>query len=283
MKMRILFLCLSLLVFLATSCKFQKMLKSSDAEKKFEAANQLFKDKDYSRALQLYDQLMGIMRATDKAQKIYYNQSYCYYYSKDYAMASYYFKRFSSNFPNSREAEECAYMSAFCNTLLSPEYSLDQTSTRDAIKELQAFINTYPESQRIPECNELIDKMREKLETKDYKIAFLYFKMNDFLAAITSFNNILREYPDTQRKEQILFFIYKSNYKYAIQSIESKKKERLLKSFTAYNDFATLYPTSTFMSEARSLREKSQKEYELIGKPGTRNKDKPVKFEKDGL
>lgn len=265
MKKRFLFFCLSLLVFLSTSCKFQKLLKSDDNEKKYAMALQLYSEKDYSRALQLYDQLMGIMRATDKAQKIYYNQAYCYYYSKDYTMASYYFKRFSSNFPNTREAEECTFMSAYCNCLNSPEYSLDQTTTHDAIKELQAFINTYPESKRIPECNDLIDKMREKLETKDFKIAQLYYRMDDYLAAITSFNNILKDYPDTQKKEEILFLIFKSYNKYAVKSIDWKKKERIMKAFTAYNDFATLYPSSQFIAEAKSMKEKSQKELELLG------------------
>jgi outer membrane protein assembly factor BamD len=241
------------------------LLKSDDNEKKYAMALQLYNEKDYSRALQLFDQLMGIMRATDKAQKIYYNQAYCYYYSKDYTMASYYFKRFSSNFPNTREAEECTFMSAYCNCLNSPEYSLDQTTTHDAIKELQAFINTYPESKRIPECNDLIDKMREKLETKDFKIAQLYYRMDDYLAAITSFNNILKDYPDTQKKEEILFLIFKSYNKYAVQSIDWKKKERIMKAFTAYNDFATLYPSSQFIAEAKSMKEKSQKELELLG------------------
>ena len=46
---------------------------------------------------------------------------------------------------------------------------LDQTNTYDALKELQLFINTYPNSSRIPECNDLIDKLRTKLEYKDYQ------------------------------------------------------------------------------------------------------------------
>ncbi len=265
MRKSFLFFCLSLLFFLSSSCKFQKLLKSDDTDKKYAMALQLYSEKDYSRALQLFEQLMGVMRATDKAQKIYYSQAYCYYYSKDYTMASYYFKRFSSNFPNTREAEECTFMSAFSNCQNSPEYSLDQTTTRDAIKELQAFINTYPESKRIPECNDLIDKMREKLETKDFKIAQLYYRMDDYIAAITSFNNILKDYPDTQKKEEIMFLIFKCYNKYAIQSIDARKKERIQKAFMAYNDFATLYPSSQLIAEAKSMKEKSRKELELLG------------------
>jgi outer membrane protein assembly factor BamD len=239
-------------------------LKSDDSEKKYALALQLFSEKDYSRALQLFDQLMGVMRATDKAQKIYYDYAYCYYYQKDYTMAAYYFKRFNTNFPQSSEAEECMYMSAYCNFMNSPEYSLDQTSTHDAIKELQLFINTYPDSKRLPECNDLIDKLREKLETKDYRIAKLYYRMEDYQAAITSFNNILKDYPDTPRKEEILYLVLKSYFKYGIQSIESKKRERLSHVLTAYTDFATLYPSSTYSGEAKSFREKSQKEIQML-------------------
>jgi outer membrane protein assembly factor BamD len=264
MKKGFLFFCLSLLVFLSTSCTFSKLLKSDDNEKKYATALQLFNDKDYSRALQLFDQLMGVMRATDKAQKIYYDQAYCYYYSKDYTMAAYYFKRFSTNFPNSREAEECTFMSAFCNCQNSPDYNLDQTITKDAIKELQAFINTYPESKRLPECNELMDKMREKLETKDYKISLLYYRMDDYMAAITSFNNVLKDYPETQKKEEIMFLIFKCYNIYGDQSIDSKKQERIMKAFSAFNDFAILYPNSKYMADAKSLKEKSQKELELL-------------------
>jgi len=277
MKKGFLFFSLSLLVFLSTSCKFSKLLKSDDSEKKYAMALQLYSEKDYSRALQLFDQLMGVMRATDKAQKIYYDQAYCYYYSKDYTMASYYFKRFSSNFPNTKEAEECTYMSAYCNCMNSPEYSLDQTTTKDAIKELQGFINTYPESKRIPECNELIDKMRGKLETKDYKIGLLYYRMDDYIAAVTSLNNVLKDYPETQKKEQIMFLIFKCYNKYAIQSIDFKKKERIMKAFTAYNDFATLYPSSSFMAEAKWLKEKSQKELDLLA---IKNQKKPTNINK---
>ena len=273
MKKGFLFLCLSLLVFLSTSCSFSHLLKSDDTEKKYTMAMKLYEEKDYSRALQLFDQLMGLMRATDKAQKIYYCQAYCYYYSKDYTMAAYYFKRFSANFPATREAEECTYMSAYCNTLLSPEYSLDQTTTHDAIKELQAFINTYPESKRIPDCNDLIDKMRAKLELKDYKIAILYFRMEDYLAAIASFNNILKDYPETARKEEIMFNIFRSYNKYALKSIDLKKRDRILRAFTAYNDFKNLYPNSQYASEAKSMRDKSQKQLDLLATKTIKNPD----------
>ncbi|MBN1198586.1 MAG: outer membrane protein assembly factor BamD, partial [Bacteroidales bacterium] len=121
---QIAFLVLTLLV--VVSCKFNKLLKNPDLDTKYNAAIALYNEKDYSRALQLFDQMMGAIRATDKAEDLYYYYAYCYYHQKDYTLASYYFKRYYSSYPNTNRAEECLFMSAYCNFMNSPAPSLDQ-------------------------------------------------------------------------------------------------------------------------------------------------------------
>ena len=261
------FLVLTILIFILSSCKFQQILKKGDVDQKYEMAMKLYSEKDHSRALQLFEPLMNMMKATDKAQKLYYCHAYCYYYGKDYTLASYYFKRFSNNFPNTKEGEECFYMSAYCNYLISPDYQLDQTSSMDAIKDLQLFTNTYPTSPRVSECNDLIDKIRTKLEFKDYKIAKMYYRMSDFVSAVTCFNNILKDYTDSPHTEEIHYLIFKSYYRYAKESIETKQKERFLKAVVAYNELITLYPKSQYLIEANDLKIKTDKELKLINQP----------------
>jgi outer membrane protein assembly factor BamD len=264
MKKSVHFLFLVVILMILSSCKFQQVLKKGDIDQKYEMAMKLYDQKDYSRALQLFDPLINMMKATDKAQKLYYCYAYSYYYQKEYTLASYYFKRYTTNFPNTKEAEECFFMSAYCNYMNSPDYQLDQTSTIEAIKELQLFTNTYPESSRVSECNDLIDKIRTKLEYKDYKIAKMYYRMSDYVSAVTCFNNILKDYTDSPHKEEILYLIFKSYYKYAKESIESKKKERYLKAVLAYNELITHYPNSQYLSEVTGLKTKTDKELETI-------------------
>lgn len=227
-------------------------------------AEKLYNAKDYSRALQLFDQLKGVVRATDRARKIDYYYAYCYYNQGDFTMASYYFKRYSINYPSTQEAEECLYMNAYCNYMSSPEYSLDQTITYEALKELQLFINTYPGSKRVPECNELIDQLRIKLEMKDYQLAKMYYRMEDYAAAIRSLQNILKDFPESAHKEEILFLVVKSYHRYAKQSVDTKKRERFSRSIESYNEFIAQYPESKFLEEASDLSEKSKKELEAI-------------------
>jgi outer membrane protein assembly factor BamD len=240
------------------------MLKSGSIDEKYDMAIKLYHEKDYSRALQLFDQLINVVRATDKSQRIYYYYAYCYYFQKDYTLASYYFKRYVNNYPTTPEAEECFYMGAYCLFMNSPVYTLDQTNTYEALKELQLFVNTYPTSKRVPECNDLIDKLREKLAAKDMRIAKMYYRMEDYAAAVLCFNNVLKEYPETKDKEEILYLIIKTYYKYAKSSIENKMKDRHNKTIQAYNDFIVMYPESNYLSEVKDLKAKSQKELDAL-------------------
>ena len=264
MKYKALFVFVLCLLFSFSSCRFSKVLKNGTVDEKYEMAVKLYNQKDYSRALQLFDQLIGAMRATEKSQKIYYYYAYCYYNQKDYTLASYYFKRYTSNFPTTPEAEECMFMSAFCNFQSSPEYSLDQTITYEALKDFQLFTNTYPTSKRVSECNDLIDKLRSKLEMKDYKLAKMYFRMDDFAASTRSFSDILKDFPESQHKEEILFLMVKSAYKYAKESIAEKQKDRHANVVLAYNELISQYPESKYAAEAAALKERSSIELEAM-------------------
>lgn len=248
------------IALLSVSCSgYQKLLKSTDNEVKYEKAVEYYQKGDYYRAEQLFDQLLPVFRGTEKAEMIYYYTANAYYEQKNYLLASYYFKRFSKNFPRSQYAEECSFMSAYCKYLDSPKPSLDQTNTYDAINELQLFTNQYPNSPRVEECNKLIDQLRDKLETKAFGIANLYYKMEEYKAAITSYRNVLKEFPATEHREEILLNIFKSYYYYAENSVTSKQKERFAEAQDAYDAFVTTFPESEYLKNANNLKDNIEK------------------------
>ncbi len=251
------------LIIIASSCSnYSKMMKSNDYDLMYEAALDYYDQKDYYHAMNLFEQVVAAYRGTDKVEEIYYYYAYCYYHQEDYIVASYYFKRYAKSFPTNERAEECMFMSAYCYYLDSPRYSLDQTNTFEAIKEMQLFIDLFPFSARIETCNDLIDELRGKLEKKDFEIAKLYLKTGYYRAAIKAFNNVLKEYPDTQNKEEVLFFIVKAYYNYADNSIAEKQQERYQSAIEAYNDFIYLYPESEFGKEANNLNKNAYKQIE---------------------
>jgi outer membrane protein assembly factor BamD len=243
-------------VTLFTSCsRYQKLLKSTDADAKFAAAVAYFDKKDYFRALPLFEELISVYRGQGRAEKVYYYFAYCNYYLEDYELAAYHFDNFVNTFPRSQYTEECAFLHAYCFYKSSPEFSLDQENTIKAIAKMQIFVNRYPASERVAECNALIDKLRYKLEEKEFSLSRLYYNKGDYKAAITSFKNLLTDYPSTSFKEDAMFYVAKSYYLYALNSIENKKAERLLATVDASNEFLNQFPESKSAKEIRQILE----------------------------
>jgi len=244
-------------LFLGGCSDYQKLLKSNDQELKYEKAIGYYNEGNYYRALQLFDQVIPVYRGTDKAEDLFYHYAYCYYNQNDYLMASYYFKRFAKNYPNSDKVEEAWYMSAYCTYMESPEYSLDPSNTKQAIKELQSYINRFPHSDSLDRCNVLIDNLNRKLELKIYDQGKLYFKTEDYDAATVTFNNLLKDYPDTEYREEVLFKIMKSYYLYAKHSIYSKQAERYQMAVESYDKLITFYPNTKKLKEAKEMHKKA--------------------------
>lgn len=259
------YLFLVFVLFITVSCsEYNKLVKSTDLDKKYEMAIKYYEKDDYVKALPLLEELVSVYRGTAKAESIYYYYAYTNYNMGDYTIAGYHFHNFVKTFPNSIHTEECAYMNAYCYYLNSPSYSLDQTDTKAAIKEFQAFINQYPKSTRLAECNEIVDKLRAKLERKSYEIAKQYYYIGDYKAAIYSFNNTLKDFPDTKYREELSFLIIQSNYLLAANSIESKKEERLTVTIDSYIKFIDTFPKSTYLKDAESIYESALKMKEKL-------------------
>ena len=243
------------------SCShYQRLLKSSDIELKYSKALEYYEKGYYLKSQQLFEQIQAFFKGTEKAEKIAYYTANTYYKQKDYVLAGYYFKSFSTNFSTSTYAEETMFLSAYCNYLDSPRSSLDQKSTNEAISSLQLFINQYPNSERVAECNKLNEELMAKLERKDIDIALLYFRMSDYKASIVSFGNILKDFPDTKSKELILYSLLMAKYQYAMNSVTEKRHYRLNDALDAYDELAAGFPVGEYSDKALSIKKNITKE-----------------------
>ena len=243
-----------LIVFVLFSCgEFNKILKSSDYELKYTKAMEYYDKTNYTSAQTLLEELIPVYKGTDRAEEIYYYYAYCSYYLTDYALAGFHFRTFVRTYHSSKHAEECAFMNAYCYYLSSPKYSLDQTDTKNAINEMQNFLNEYPESNRVDSCNILVDKLRAKLERKAYEISKSYFLRNDWKAATPACENFMKDFAESSHTEEMRFMIIKSYYLLAKNSIESKKYDRLEKAMTNYLKFVDLHPNSQYLAEAEII------------------------------
>tara|TARA_X000000368_G_C23058364_1_gene725279 strand:- start:3396 stop:4205 length:810 start_codon:yes stop_codon:yes gene_type:complete len=256
--MRNLLKILLITVTLVACGEYQRVLKSDDYNLKYDKAVSYYENSDYNRAMPLFNELSTVMKGTAKIQEINFYYAYCNYSIGDNLLAAYLFRNYTINFPNSKHTEECAYMGAYCYYNEAPVYSLDATNTHRAIKELQSFIDRYPTSIRVAECNELIDELRAKLSLKAFENAKQYYTTSDYKSAIISLDNVLIDFPSFNNREEVHFLIVKSTYLLAINSISSKVEERLIETLEAYSHFKDNYPDSAHLEELEATYNKTQ-------------------------
>ena len=219
---------------------------------------------DYNHALQLFDLLQASFRNTPRGEAITYRTAQCYYFQRDYEIAGYYYNRFTQVYPFSKDAEKAAYMRAYCSYKQSPESGLDQTNTHNAIKQLKDFIELYPQSDSLDRAVYLMTSLNDKLEEKDYNVCRLYYRMENYSAAITSFENMLKKYPNTKHREEIIYDMAKTYYDFAENSIAEKQRERYESCVEQCNALSYLYPESKYLQETNSIASKARKKLENL-------------------
>jgi outer membrane protein assembly factor BamD len=250
---------LSLALFGCRS-EFETIRTSGNPELILEKANTYYDAGEYQRAQTLYELVIAPYRGRAEAEQIAYRYAYTYYYTEQYILASYYFKNFATTYGGSELREEADFMSAYSNYELSPTYRLDQSYSVKAIEGFEEFANRYPDSERVPQANRLIDEMRAKMELKDFESAKLYMDIERYESALVSFENVLKDYPETQRAEEIRYLMVRVEYNYAQRSFRVRKPERLEATVELAENFLNRYPESQYADEVAGILEKSEDE-----------------------
>lgn len=252
---------LFLVVFALVSCKseFEKIRSGGDAAKMLEAADKYYAEEEWQKAQTLYELIVGSYRGQKEAEDIYFNYSYTYYYLGRYLLASYYFKNFATTFGGSTKKEEAEYMIAYSYYQLSPTFRLDQTNTEKAIESFQSFINTYTQSPRVEQCNRLIDELRLKLEEKAFEGGKLYFDLRQYQSAIQTFENLLKDFPETPNAEEVRYMSTRAAYLLAENSFVERQQERYQEAEEKAEEFLGRYKDGKFFKEVQGMLDNSKK------------------------
>jgi outer membrane protein assembly factor BamD len=255
-----------LVLFALPGCKseFEKIRTSGDADSIYKTALDFYDQGEYLKAQTLLELVVGAYRGRKELEEAYFKYAYTFYYLEKFVLASYYFENFANTFPTSLYREEATYMTAFSYFQLSPSFRLDQEYTNKAIDAFQLFVNTYPNSERVEDCNRQIDILRQKLETKAFESALLYFDLKQYQSATQSFENLLKDFPETANAERVRYLIAQSAYLLASNSVVDKQKERFESALNFARDFERKYPRSDYGRDIKTIIDTSEKKLKSI-------------------
>ena len=241
------------------SCgEYNKVLKSPDVDLKYAYAKKAFEQKRYTQAYTLLEELITVFKGTERAEESLFLLAMSYYENKDYLTAGTYFKNYYSHYPKGQYAELARYYAGYGYYLDSPDPQLDQSETLKAIEELQAFLDFFPKSDKVPVAQAAIFELQDKLVLKELENAQLYYNLgnymgNNYESAVITAKNALKEYPYSKYKEQLEMLVLKARFREASESVEEKKDERFRTVIDEYYAFINDFPDTDNRKEADNI------------------------------
>jgi len=264
MRMYIGLLLGSMIAFLSACSGYNKVLKSEDYTAKIEMANALFESKKFLRSVSLYEQIYQRYPRQEEGELAYFNIGKAHFEEKDYYTGAYYLGQFAVRFPYSKRVQEAMFLSALCSVYQSPEKSLDQTDTEIAINNLQQFIDRFSESELLDTSHAIMDKLRFKLESKDFDALQLYSRTMYYRAAVTDAINFMANYPMSIYREEAFYILVNNSYLLAKNSIESKKNERIEQTLERSRNFVAEFPESKYTKSVNNIINDMENEWKFV-------------------
>ncbi|MGQ0732676.1 MAG: outer membrane protein assembly factor BamD [Acidobacteriota bacterium] len=151
------------------------------------------------------------------------------------------FREFLTFYPTHARADYAQYRLAFAYTeqMLAPDR--DQTATRDAIKELQVFLDRYPNSALMGQVAQLRRDAKDRLSESSYLVGRHYFRTRWYPGAIDRFREVLTSDPEYTGRDAVYFHLAESFRLTDNRAEALPYYERLVKEFEK----------SEFLEEAR--------------------------------
>tara|TARA_R110002096_G_scaffold30067_4_gene90045 strand:+ start:3428 stop:4354 length:927 start_codon:yes stop_codon:yes gene_type:complete len=251
---------------LAFGCgEFYKLEKSTNWDELYEAANRYYDEGEHNKAIILYDRVLPVIKGSGKAELAEFNYAYAHFRTKRYIEAAEYFKTFFDTYNRSPLAEEALFMNAYSLYLDSPDFNLDQRSSKEAVNAIQLFMNRFPESDSYERAISMIDNLQKRFEEKAFEESKMYYRLTEGLfpgefyrACIVNFQNFAKSFPDSDYNEELAFKLVEVSAAYAERSVFDKKEERFSQSLDFAKDFMKKYPESKYLETVNEIHAESK-------------------------
>lgn len=252
-------------IILLSSCgEYYRVQKSLDVSERYSYAKKSYNEKKYSRVVALLEDVLPSLSRTSEGPQCTYLMADSYFNMGQEAEASRYFQTYYTSYPKSPMEEEARYKSGYCLFKASPEARLDQTDSYGAIKELQSYLDFYPEGKYKEEVQSMLFELQDKLAYKELLAARLYYNLGNYLgnnyqSAVVTARNALKDFPYTKHREELLYLVLQAKGEEAEQSVLAKQQERVREAIDHYYAYLNEFPEGKNAKAATRIYERMNK------------------------
>jgi outer membrane protein assembly factor BamD len=154
--------------------------------------------------------------------------------AESYVLAINEFREFMSFYPTHKRADYAQYKLGMAHFYQMRDAMRDQTETLEAIKELSAFIDKYPNEQRsplFPEVQKRLREARDRIGEHELGVGVQYHRTRWYPGAIERLKGLLDKDPQFTRRDAALFYLADSFDKVGRPAEALPYYDRLIKEF----------------------------------------------------
>jgi outer membrane protein assembly factor BamD len=141
------------------------------------------------------------------------------------------FREFLSFYPTNRRADYAQFKVGMSHFRQMRAAQRDQTETREAIKEFEAFVARYPDSSLMSEGKAKLREARDRLSESDYLVGYFYFRQRWYPGAIDRFRSLLRDDPEYTGRDAVFYHLAESLARTKREAEALPMFERLVQEF----------------------------------------------------
>ncbi len=213
-------------------------------EEKFRLAMIDFENDDFKEAQEKFTAIIIQDPTSPWADDAQFYLGEAHFRNDEYLLAAFQYNRLRSNFPNSPFYRQALFRTAEAYEKSSPNLERDQTDTRTAIAQYEAFVRLYPGDSLAPSAREHITVLRTKLANKEFSIAEQYWRMDEYHSALIYYDRVIELYPDTPYHERSIIGRIR-----ALQQLERDQEAR-----DAIDRYIQENPNSSTSPQLRQLK-----------------------------
>jgi outer membrane protein assembly factor BamD len=141
------------------------------------------------------------------------------------------FSEFLTFYPTHERAHYAQYQLAISHykQMLAPQR--DQTQTKNAMKEFQAFVDRFPNSSLINQGQEKLQECHDRISDADYQVGYHYYRSRWYPGAISRFRAVLKDNPTYTRRDALYYYLADSYVRVGLTPEAPPLLDRLTKEF----------------------------------------------------
>jgi outer membrane protein assembly factor BamD len=169
-------------------------------------ADQYYEQSKFFQAQELYKAFLSRYPGHDRGDYAQFMLGESFFNNREWPVAAVEYQILMNNYGYSEYVDDGLFKLGLCYYHEAPKSQRDQQKSEDALSRFNQFLQTFPNSSLVPQVNEYVKLIHEKLAEKTFDTGYYYFRRKKWTAALIYFSKVVDEYPGNRYWAQSAYF-----------------------------------------------------------------------------